>query len=319
MNNNVTAWKNDLETVCETLKGATTIDLSKAEMVKQQIIKISEQLIPENKDLAPEKLKEQQLEFKQYIGDLFGKSYFFKRATTWPRGYAGDFETLEKVYQGVYSANEGIGLYLDNYFITNELARGIRERKRVLGNLILEELKNRAKNQRILNIACGSSREIFDIGKQINQYEAAITFLDHDKDAVAYSKQLMSNEGINVDNFEFLKFNALNLVSEEDTKSNFGSRDIIYSAGLFDYIRTDVLKKMIASLYSLLEPGGVLIAPFKDKNNYSVYDYHWLLDWSYFFQRSVGEVEDILEDATKSKVEIIKTESPAINFFLIRK
>jgi len=210
-------------------------------------------------------------------------------------------------------------MYLDNYIVTRTLAKGVRERKRVLSNILVSELEQRATKQKILNIACGSSREIFDIGKKINNYDPRITFIDYDENAVNYSKTLISNEGINVEHYEFMKYNALKLVSQEATEAKFGKRDIIYSAGLFDYIKTDQLKRMLSSLFDSLEPNGVLIAPFKDMENYRIFDYHWLVDWSYFLQRTVDEVKDILVEATNSEVEIIKTESSAINFFLIRK
>jgi len=287
--------------------------------VEKQVSEISDFLILNGQNTSSEELKKDQLEFKKMTNQIFEKSYFFNRARTWPRGYAGDFETLEKIYGGVPVAKDGIGMYLDNYFVTRTLAKGVRERKRLLGNLIITELEQREIGQRILNIACGSSREVFDIGKKINVFKPQITFLDYDKGAVDYSKLLLSNEGIHVDEFKFMKYNALNLVFQEETRAEFGERDIIYSAGLFDYIKTDVLIKMIASLYSLLADGGVLIAPFKDKENYTVFDYHWLTDWSYFFQRTIEEVTNILEEATNAKIEIIKSESEAINFFIIRK
>lgn len=319
MDSKIENWKTDLEHLCESLKGSKSIDLAIMNELEHQIMKISTYLKSNHENLEVEALKKMQSNFRSYTNDIYSKSYFFRRARTWPKGYPGDHETLEKIYGGVPVEKEGIGMYLDNYFITRALASGVRERKRLLSNLIAYELEQRPEGQKILNIACGSSREIFDIGKKMNTYKAKITFLDYDQDAVDYSKLLLANEGINVADYEFMKFNALKLASPEVTESTFGKKDIIYSAGLFDYIRTDVLKKMLVSLFNLLEPNGVLIAPFKDKENYNTYDYHWLVDWSYFFQRTIGEVKGILEDATKAEVELIKSESAAINFFIIRK
>jgi cyclopropane fatty-acyl-phospholipid synthase-like methyltransferase len=111
----------------------------------------------------------------------------------------------------------------------------------------------------------------------------------------------------------------LKLASAERTESKFGKKDIIYSAGLFDYVQTDGLKKIIHSLYSLLNEGGVLIAPFKDMDNYKTVEYHWFADWSYFYQRTIADVKNLLEEATGTKVEILKSGSPAINFFILRK
>lgn len=319
MDSKVQNWKDGLKQIYESLKDAKSVDLSKMDELERQMMSISDYLISNHKDLAIDDLKKEQIEFRNDTDDIFQESYFIKRLRNWPRGYPGDYETLERFYHGTPVKSEGVGLYLDNHIVTRTLAKGVRERKRVLSNILVSELEQRAPKQKILNIACGSSREIFDIGKKINNYDPRITFIDYDENAVNYSKTLIFNEGINVEHYEFMKYNALKLVSQEAIESTFGKRDIIYSAGLFDYIKTDHLKKMLSSLFHSLEPNGVLIAPFKDMKNYGIFDYHWLVDWSYFLQRTIDEVKDILVESTNSEVEIIKTESPAINFFLIRK
>ena len=319
MKKEIQNWKINLEKLSEPLQKSTSIDLEKMLELEKHILSISDFLIEKGKELPKEELKEAQIQFRKDTDSVFKMSYLYSRARKWPKGYPGDYQTLEKIYHGIPVETEGIGMYLDNYFTTRELAKGVRERKRVLGKILASELQNRNPNQRILNIACGSSREIFDIGSSINEYKPKITFIDYDKDAVDYSKLLLYNEGISISGYDFFKFNALKLVSEDDTKLKFGERDIIYSAGLFDYIKTDVLIKMINSLYKLLGNNGVLIAPFKDRENYNIFDYHWLVDWSYFFQRTIKEVKTILEKATGAKIEIIKSGSPAINFFIIRR
>lgn len=319
MNKEIQNWKSNLEKVAEPLHKSTSIDFEKMLEIENAILSISDFLVEKGKELPKEELKEAQIKFRKDTNSIFEKSYFVKRIRNWPRGYPGDYETLEKFYHGTPSETEGVGLYFDNYIVTRTLAKGVRERKRTLGKILVSELQNRNPNQQILNIACGSSREIFDIGSAINEYKPKITFIDYDKNAVDYSKLLLHNEGINIAEYDFFKFNALDLVSADDTKLKFGEKDIIYSAGLFDYIKTDVLIKMIRSMYKLLGKNGVLIAPFKDKENYSIFDYHWLVDWSYFLQRTIEEVKTILEEATEAKIEIIKSGSPAINFFIIRK
>lgn len=319
MDSKVQNWKDGLKEIYESLKDSKSIDLSKMNELESQIMSISDYLINTHKDLAIDDLKNEQIKFRNDTNDIFQDSYFLMRIRNWPRGYPGDYETLEKFYHGVPIKSEGVGMYLDNYIVSRTLAKGVRERKRLLSKLLVSELEQREPKQKILNIACGSSREIFDIGKKINNYDPRITFIDYDQNAVNYSKTLIFNEGINVEHYEFMQYNALKLTSKEAVESTFGKRDIIYSAGLFDYVETDHLKKMLSSLYDSLEPNGVLIAPFKDMKNYKIFDYHWLVDWSYFLQRTIDEVENILVEATNSKVEIIKSDSPAINFFLLRK
>ena len=44
--------------------------------------------------------------------------------------------------------------------------------------------------------------------------------------------------------------------------------DVIYSVGYFDYLPDDFLAKLLHSLHQLLNPGGKLIAAFKDASRY---------------------------------------------------
>ena len=266
-------------------------------------------------------LRERQKEFRAFTDPIFKKSFFVNRARTWPLGYPGDHEMLEKIYIGMPISEEGIGLYIDKYFLCKTLARGVRERKRVLSQLVHSEIENRPVNTKIMNIGCGSSREIFDIGDSLNAYQPKFTFLDFDEKATLYSKQLLENTSIDTSDYVFKKFNALKLSNTEYTQKQFGNQDIIYSAGLFDYLKTEVLTKIITSLYTNLNEGGVIIAPFKDAENYNTFDYHWNCDWTYFYQRSIDEVKSILSSSIPStaSLEIKGTGVSAINFFIIRK
>lgn len=319
MNIQIQNWQNQLDLATESLKDSKSIDFVKFQELEKNITSIHGHLEKDYNDLSEEELKKTQAEFRAYTDYFFKQSYLFTRAREWPRGYPGDYETLEKNYLGVPVVSQGIGMYLDNYFLSTTLARGVRERKELLSHLILKELGNRDNGQRVLNIGCGSSREIFDIGKTINAFAPKMTFLDYDEEAVEYSKLLLYNAEIDISEFQFLKYNAFKLTNVENTEATFGKQDIIYSAGLFDYVQTKGLKKMIHSLYNLLDEGGVIIAPFKDKEHYNSLDYHWFADWSYFYQRSIEDVALILENASGTISEIIPSGTPAINFFILRK
>jgi len=317
----VESYYQELEAFQKEVKGERAVDFQKFSQLEELIMKGENYVKPLEIDSDQERLKERQDEFRNYTNPIFKKSYFVNRARTWPFGYPGDHEMLERTYNGMPVADEGIGLYIDTYFLSRTLARGVRERKRVLSQLVQSEIEKRPTNTRIMNIGCGSSREIFDIGAALNSYQPKFTFLDFDEKATFYSKQLLDNASIDTSDFVFKKFNALKLSNAEYTQKQFGNQDIIYSAGLFDYLKTNVLTKIITSLYANLNEGGIIIAPFKDANNYNTFDYHWIGDWAYFYQRSIDEVRNILSDSLpdNATLEVMPTGIKAINFFIVRK
>ncbi len=101
----------------------------------------------------------------------------------------------------------------------------------------------------------------------------------------------------------------------------FGMQDIIYSIGLLDYLEDQVNVRLLRALYELLKPGGKLIAVFKDAERYGTQDYHWLVDWGVFYQRSARESRNLIEKAEipASSVRVQRDASGIIIFYIITK
>lgn len=227
----------------------------------------------------------------------FSQSNFAYCARTWPRGYAGDFEMLEAIYQGVPMPNKGFGLYLDSYFLSRRIVVAARGRLAKLIDALAGELCNRNSGCNILNVGCGSCRELFALSSELTLAHPHVICLDTDPAALDFAKNLLACNNIALANFQFIQYNALRLVNYERSLSQFGPQDIIYSTGLLDYIADEPLVRMLATLWRLLKPNGKLVAPFKDKNCYDVLPCHWLVNWSAFLQRTEAEIDGLFEQA----------------------
>ena len=132
----------------------------------------------------------------------------------------------------------------------------------------------RSGSIRTLNVACGSCRELFELPDVLTSQRPVITCIDNDQDALDYARVLLLSNAIPIHNISFVKYNALRLVNLERSQARFGLQDIIYSTGLLDYISDEPLIAMLRTLYHLLEPGGTLIAPFKDRLAFNTYYGH---------------------------------------------
>lgn len=263
-------------------------------------------------------LKELQKKFRKETDFIYERSDLAKRARKWLRGYAGDFVTLEALYQGAPISMKGIGLYIEIYHSTRQLALGVRARKDKLREILIEELYSRPRRQKVLNIACGSCRELYEISDVIIENEPEIICTDSDNNALVFAHNLLFTKNIKMMP-QFMVHNALKLVSSESNKITFGKQDIIYSAGLFDYLKDEVLIRILDSLFNLLNNNGILIAPFKDSRFYNRLDYHWITDWSAFYQRNTQEIMSLFRNIGSDKVTIMECSSPAIKFFIVRK
>lgn len=239
-------------------------------------------------------IRNAKITFREKTNPILSKSYFINRSRTWPQGYQGDHKTLENLYRNT-PLSEGIGYYLDLCSLNAPLAHAVRNRIKKLEEILRTEIEAR-QHPSLLNIACGSCRELMGIAPEIIDSEARITCIDSDNDALAFAQDRLSYAGI-IQQVELRKYNALRMFDDEMNMMEFGKQDIIYSVGLFDYLPDDFLVKLLKALFTLLNHGGKLIAAFKDSGRYRSQDYHWIVDWDGFLQRKEEDFRRILCEA----------------------
>ncbi|MDP6454941.1 MAG: class I SAM-dependent methyltransferase [SAR202 cluster bacterium] len=257
--------------------------------------------------------------FRRQTEPWFSKSYFTNRARHWPYGYAGDFETLEGTYFGAPMTHEGIGMYLDTYFMSRQLAIAVRERRAMLAQMLSATLQSLPQRAKVLNLGCGSCRELFDIGPDIVRYEPQLTCLDSEQVALDYAGRLLLSNGVSPENLTLMKYNVMRLVNRGRNLKVFGSQDVIYTAGLFDYIIEDRMIRLLGSLYDLLTPGGTLIAPLPDSQLYDVQDLHWLLDWETVLPVTASKSRSYFDNAgiPKESIQTIRDKTGVMIFYVV--
>jgi extracellular factor (EF) 3-hydroxypalmitic acid methyl ester biosynthesis protein len=251
----------------------------------------------------------------RFATDRFFSQCAYHRARTWPRGYQGDYEMLEFHYRNE-PGSQGVGHFLENYLLQCALAAAVRERKDLLKDMLDREMAVR-KNPSVMDIACGPCREIVEMSEAIKRAGASFICVDHDPEALEYSRDRMMKIAFPMNKVQFRQYNALKMVNHERNVQEFGAQDIIYSVGLFDYLSDDVLVKLLRSLHDLLKPGGILIASFKDCSRYSTFIYHWLVEWNAFLQRKEQDVLALYERAgfPPEAVMTTRTASEVIVFY----
>lgn len=265
-------------------------------------------------------IRDARIRFHQKTNHILSKSYCLNRARIWPQGYQGDYKTLEGIYRNT-PLSDGIGYYLDLCALNFPLADAVRNRIRKLESILRYELRHR-KAPSVLNIACGSCREVFELVPDIEESGARFTCIDLDDDALTFAANRLSLTSLSpaiADQIVMRKYNAMRMFDYEMNQTEFGMQDVIYSVGLFDYLPTDFLATLLRSLYLILKPGGKLITSFKDASRYRSQEYHWLADWDGFLQRTETDFRNILSDAgmPDALVEETREESGIIIFYII--
>jgi extracellular factor (EF) 3-hydroxypalmitic acid methyl ester biosynthesis protein len=112
------------------------------------------------------------------------KSPFVSRMRTWPRGYAGDFETIEYLCDGVNrAAPDTMAYHFERFFLSSPAVFQHRAKLEAQSTRIATACFKR-RHASILILAVGGGRDLLTVLEVAKGTEACITINDADQDAL---------------------------------------------------------------------------------------------------------------------------------------
>ena len=263
--------------------------------------------------------------FQKQLGAIIWQSPFVKRCYSKPLGYAGDYEMMDMIYRDPYEGETWFAKLLNKYFCRHiPPAQASRNRIPLLLQKIEQAVEKAALQQRkgrVLSVACGPSNECIDfIGKSKTSNNAEITLVDIEPEALYHThKTLLEAKAYNERQTQInVYYLPLPQLFKEAIKlKGFGTHDLIYSAGLFDYLSDAVCRKTIAILYKLLNNNGMLVIGNVDPCNEFKYCMEYCAEW-YLIYRTQANLIKLGKDAIGATLKIYcESETTGINNFLI--
>ncbi|MCK5544374.1 MAG: cyclic nucleotide-binding domain-containing protein [Desulfobulbaceae bacterium] len=254
--------------------------------------------------------------FKE-IYPYFMRSPLSERIYFKPKGYAGDFLMMEQIYRNVPEGDGKLGVLVDGWCLDSVGARAIRGRRRLLREqlaVLSRQKKSQCRTIKIMNLACGSNRELFDFIKDCDYSEQIEALcMDIDSDALAFTDQQ-----VNV----FSHQATIRLMSENLVKwalgkviHDIGDQDIIYSSGLTDYLDTRLFIALVSRCHEHLKPGGKLIVGNFAPNPDRTFMDH-ILQWRLIY-RNEEELRELFRASPfRHNVRII-SEEQGVNLFAV--
>ncbi len=273
---------------------------------------------------------------------------FYWRIMNKPNGYPGDAQMMSYIYNNTFEGDTPFGMFLHKHALSTKACQSVRNRKLYLTDQIL---KNKSGN--ILSLAAGPAQEIREVLANSRNNHLRFLALDHDMETLR-KFSVSKNE----DRFQYVLANAFNIISGDyrtatpkdymfqfcyprkdfkgfrklfcNLKYTMGflkpeEYDLVYSAGLFDYIKTyplDDSKGAVAltkNLFSRVKPGGSLIVGnFNYKNPRDLrFVMEYIYDWQLIY-RDEQDMFDFARTIPDSEIEDIQLieEATGINYFL---
>lgn len=256
--------------------------------------------------------------FREQVGAIIYQAPYPKRAFEKPRGYAGDFDMMISTYR---LENRGQNLFakcLHRYFVEEQAPRAVRNRAVYLRGKLIEFLKEKP-DAKILSVACGPAIEIETIlleHSELLSQKPNFHFLDQDDEALKSAQQnlvsIKNRHDLDIDlNFHHRAIKDVIAKGLQDLKF-----DVIYSAGLFDYLTAPVAQFAASRLYDHLNPGGQLIIGNFSIDNPNQYGMILTMDWKLIY-RTEEEMKAILKNLKGDSS--VESEDLGINLFAILK
>jgi len=258
---------------------------------------------------------------RRQLHDFFMQAPAARRAFQKPFGYPGDYEVMRFLYELPF---EGPTLFAKTMsLVTDEMAasRAVRCRKDLIKRCLKARLTGRSIPLRVLAIAGGPAQELCELLAETPRLPAPleVVMFDQDKGALAYAYRRIQplvekREGPGV-RIVYLHESIKRLLQDRTLFNEFGTFDLIYSAGLFDYLRVPTAVQLSRDFHSRLAPGGQLLISNMVPENPSRWYMEHHLDW-FLLYRSRAELMEMGQRACPDARLRILEEETGVNPFL---
>lgn len=258
--------------------------------------------------------------FRDLAGDYYTSNPFIRRALVKPRGYAGDFEMMNQIYRDKFEGKTLFEILMHRYGISESSSQSVKYRKRYL----IDQIKKESAGKETFvvgSLACGPAREVVDLLAEISVEDSAkFTFvlMDQDVEALMNAKrnirETILRRGLKCQiHFAPLSVKSVLEGAEEASILQHFEFNMIYSAGLFDYLYQPVAQVLTQILCASVRNGLVIIGNFHPSNPTKTIS-ELVADWR-LIHRTEDEMMDLVQKTTVKSKHIHKDDL-GIDLFL---
>lgn len=230
---------------------------------------------------------------------LLRKSPFVRRIQAWPRGYPGDFETVEMLLNGAsLEASGRWGAAIDQMALASPIVLQHHFKIRRQAEMVMQVSRTRRGAARILVIASGGARDLLSIASHLRHSRDRVVLNDVDEDALTLAAERLRFLG---DRLTVVKGNALKM---RKSLALNGPYDLVMAGGLYDYLdarEASSLTRMIGR--TLLEHDGTFFFTNIRKHHPFKIWMEGMCSWD-LVERDADECAELVEKAGLQPTEV---------------
>lgn len=223
-----------------------------------------------------------------------------------PHGYSGDFQMIDAIYSLRTSQDPKLRLW-DLFFHSQAAPCAVRNRKQYFHEVLASLPVNAdGSRHRVLNVGCGPARDLKEWFAGDHPQKLFFDCVEMDAKAIQYASNLCRPY---LQHIEFYHENALRYVPSR-------GYDVVWSAGLFDYLNDKVFTRLLRALLSVVKPGGELVI-----GNFSTFnpsrDYMEIFgDWHLAHRTEEQLIDLAIRAEAESDGVSVQWEPEGVNLFL---
>jgi extracellular factor (EF) 3-hydroxypalmitic acid methyl ester biosynthesis protein len=250
-------------------------------------------------------------------------SPFLYRTYTKPLGYAGDYEMVNMMLRNPYEGSSAFAKMLNFALLNTEPVVAHRNRIDYLIDTLTRETRRRGgrNKTRVFNLACGPAVEVQRFLRERDESDLVeIDLLDFNDETLQYTRERMQEacrEGGRETAIRYFQRSVHQLLraASQGGEKEFTGYDIVYCAGLFDYLSQRVCKKLVELFCTMVKPGGLVIVTNVAASNPRKAWMEYLMEWNLIY-RDESEMRDLVPDGLPVKHTAIIPDETGVNLFL---
>jgi len=249
---------------------------------------------------------------------------FVNHTFTKPYGYTGDFEAVNMIMRNEFEGDSLYAKIINFWFLQQPPAQAHRNRidflcKNVIAAAV--RLTEDGRTARIASIGCGPAHEVQRLLRECHLSDSMeFTLIDFEPRALAYTERTLNDIQRQYDRdsrFTFVKKSVNQILKEADkaaAQPAGGQYDLVYCAGLFDYLADPVCKELTRILYRWVAPGGCLITTNVDVSNPRRLTMDYVLEWHLIY-RNRGNLMAFKPQSVPEELCRIRSDTTGVNIY----
>jgi extracellular factor (EF) 3-hydroxypalmitic acid methyl ester biosynthesis protein len=262
---------------------------------------------------------------KRQLHPLLLASPFLYRTFAKPLGYAGDYEMVNMITRDPLEGASLFAKVVNLWFLQQPPAEAHRNRIDYLTQKLLEEavrIATQGRPARVFNLGCGPACEVQRLlSEQDISDRIQFTLLDFNEETLAHARTVLTRakqkHGRNTA-IQFVK-KSVNQILKESARTVEGTPqskyDLVYCAGLFDYLSDQICQRLMSILYGWVAPGGLLLATNVHVCNPRRLTMEYVMEWNLIYRDS-ARMAALNPDRHSADHALVRSDETGVNVYL---